>query len=73
MTFSRNEIKRKRGESRDEEKKAEPKDAGVDRRAKASSPLPRPSTDGSRVGYEPDEARQAGQSSGSASLYVHKH
>jgi hypothetical protein len=33
-TFSRNEIKRKRGESRGEEKKAEPKDAGVDRREK---------------------------------------
>src|ERR1700722_8490630 len=34
MTFSRNEIRRKRGESRGENKKAEPKDAGVDRRAK---------------------------------------
>jgi hypothetical protein len=50
-TFSRNEIKRKRGESRGKEKKAEPKDAGVLRRAKAPSPLARPNADGSRVGY----------------------
>jgi hypothetical protein len=51
-TFSRNEIKGKPGESWGEEK-TEPKDAAVDRRAKAPSPLARPSADGPRVGMNP--------------------
>jgi len=58
--FSLNEING--SEAHGEEKKAEPKDAAVDRGAKALSPLPRPGSDGSLVGDEPDEARQAGQS-----------
>src|SRR5215467_3407078 len=61
--FSCNEVNGSEANRMAKKRKPNPKmQEWIDAR-EAPSPLPRPSADGSRVGYEPDQARQTGQSS----------